>query len=192
MSENLQDNVREEVRKLLDQGWRLIPKNASFDCFTNNLSGHSAKKRVDFGATSFQCLQDNTRDKKELQFPKMDDPQDYQDLDYPNHVEILSSQDRVKNRLLQEGPFSVVLFRQDFTQMEPIHMADMLRCPEILGNRENYGIPRRIGTDRARRRERTTARGVEISRFWGLSDHGRVEPVFKACYPEQWQNTKII
>jgi hypothetical protein len=30
----------------------------------------------------------------------MDDLQDYQD-----HVEILSSQERVKNRLLQEGPF---------------------------------------------------------------------------------------
>jgi hypothetical protein len=148
--------TRHETRH---QGWRLSPKNASFDYFMNNLSGHSVKKRVDFGATISQCLQDNTRDKKELPCQKMDDLQDYQDLDYPNHVEILSSQERVKNRLLQEGPFLVVLFRQDFTQMEPIHMAETLRCPEIyiLGNRENYGIPRRIGTDRARRRERTTA-----------------------------------
>jgi hypothetical protein len=69
-----------------------------------------------------QFLSVYTCDEKELPFLKMDDPQDYQDLDYPNHVEILSSQERVKNRLLQEGPFSVVLFRQDFTQMEPIHI----------------------------------------------------------------------
>jgi hypothetical protein len=29
--------------------------------------------------------------------------------------------------------------------------------------------------------------GVEISQFRGLSDHGHVEPVFKECYPDQWQ-----
>jgi hypothetical protein len=101
------------------------------------LSGHSVKKRVDFGATISQCLPDNTRDKKELPFPKMDDPQDYQDLDYPNHVEILSSQERVKNWLLQEGPFSVVLFRQDFNQMEPIHMACHAPVPRDLYSRKS-------------------------------------------------------
>jgi hypothetical protein len=76
--------------------------------------------------------------------------------------------------------------------MEPPHMAETLRCPEIyiLGNRENYGISRLIGTEKARRRERTTARGLEISRFRELADRGRVETVFKTCYPDQWQEYK--
>jgi hypothetical protein len=51
---------------------------------------------------------------------------------------------RVKSRLLHEGPFSVVLYLQEFKQMGKAHMEETLRCPKIyiLGDRENYGISR--------------------------------------------------
>jgi hypothetical protein len=105
------------------------------------------------------------------------------------HVEILASQDRVKSRLLHVGPFSVVLYKEEFQQMFKPHMAETLRSPEIyiLGERENYGISRINGVEKARRRARAAAKGVEINRFNELAGQGRIEMVFQMGYPEQWR-----
>jgi hypothetical protein len=109
--------------------------------------------------------------------------------DHPVHVEILASQERVKSRLLHVGPFSVVLYREEFQQMSKPQMAETLRSPEIyiLGERENYGIARVNGADKSRRRARAAAKGVEINRFNELAGNGRIEMVFQMGYPEQWR-----
>jgi hypothetical protein len=71
-------------------------------------------------------------------------------------------------------------------------MAETLRCPDIyiLGDRENYGISRLNNTEKSRRRSRTAAKGVEISRFQELAGNGRIEVIFQTRYPDQWQEYK--
>jgi hypothetical protein len=148
-----------------------LPKN------NKNLSGNSDHRRVEF-RTNFRPHVRQQKGKMAMQAE-----------DHPVHVEILASQERVKSRLLHVGPFSVVLYREEFQQMSKPQMAETLRSPEIyiLGERENYGIARVNGADKSRRRARAAAKGVEINRFNELAGNGRIEMVFQMGYPEQWR-----